>query len=136
MLTVSRDPAVWQPLGRFQNIRWHPGGANGVRSRVLALRTAGFLALFHMLVLRTGPDPISPYLLRFAIEGPARACAIDHAFMRLLDPTLYDNLGPWLAHDRSTALPRDPRDKLHSILLAAGMDVCTLPELIRETSIE
>ena len=87
------------------------------------MKRAGFLALFHMLILRTGPDPISPYLLRAALEGIEAALTIDHAFMRLVDPSLYSSLRPWLEFERGALIPSDPADDLVQLMMQADIDV-------------
>ena len=87
------------------------------------MKKAGFLSLLHMLVLRVGPDPISPWLLLFAMLGHDQACVIDHPFMALVDPELYDSLAPWITHDRTKPIPTNPTQALFHILGAAGIDV-------------
>ena len=109
--------------GRYYTIRWHVGGAQGLRSRQVAMKTSGFLSLLHMVILHTAPDPISPWVLRYAIEGLMGACIIDHAFMQLIDPDLYKTLRPWRLHDQADALPDDPLDGLFQLLTAADVDV-------------
>lgn len=87
------------------------------------MKRAGFVCLLHMVMLRTGPDPISPYLLRTAIEGVDAALIIDHAFMRLVDPSLYESLRPWLEFERNVSLPSDPSDPLWQLIAQADIDV-------------
>ena len=105
---IVADDVHWQARGRYHIIRWHIGGEHGLRSREIAMKRAGFVSLLHMVMLRTGPDPISPYLLRTAIEGADAALVIDHAFMRLVDPSLYESLRPWLEFERNVSLPTHP----------------------------
>ncbi|KAI0744664.1 hypothetical protein C8Q76DRAFT_688012 [Earliella scabrosa] len=110
------------PRGRFHTIRWHIRGSQPLPSRQVAMKTAGFVTLLHMVVSQRGPDPISPWILRYVIKGMMGACTIDHAFMQLLDGNLYKTLAPWLDHDRNALLPTNPQDKLYMLLTAAEID--------------
>ena len=121
---VLSDPSIWQPRGRFHTIRWSAYSLGGLpRSREVKLRVAGFVALLHMLALKAGPDPISPFLLRLAIKGGARAARIDHAFMQLLEPDIYHTLAPWISHSSTQPLPSSAGDPLFSLIVDVGLDV-------------
>ena len=124
MARVLEDTTVWQPRGRFTTLRWSPCTPGTYpRTREIKIKVAGFVALLHMVLFRAGPDPISPFLLRLAIEGRARACTLDPPFLRLLDADMYRLLTPWASYDRTQGLPEDPTHPLMSLLLGTSFDV-------------
>lgn len=114
------DERYWQPHGRFTHIR--PGPA-GFPEREEHYTVCGFFALWHMTALRLGPHPISPFLLRYAIEGRDRALSFDQPFLRLLDSELYDKLLPWAHYAWGTPLPANPLHPLNSLVFSASLDV-------------
>ncbi|KAI0683562.1 hypothetical protein C8Q76DRAFT_804192 [Earliella scabrosa] len=126
--TILANGELWQPMGRFHTIRTHIGGPQGVHEREVSMKTAGFLALMHMAGGHGGPFPASPFLLRHVVEGRS-SCSIDHAFMRLIDPDLYDGLRLWVDHDKSDDLPASPSNPLFALLTAADIDphACSRP---------
>ncbi|KAI0706371.1 hypothetical protein C8Q76DRAFT_748384 [Earliella scabrosa] len=120
---VVADESIWQPRGRFHAIRWGPYSLGALpRHREVKLKVAGYVALLHMIAVKAGPDPVSPFLLRLAIEGGSRASRIDHAFMQLLEPDIYHSLGPWIQHDMTKPLPAAAGDPLFHLIIDVGLD--------------
>lgn len=110
----------WQPHGRYYRIR--PGPAD-LPEREEHLTVCGFFALWHTMALQAGPHPISPFLLRYIIEGRDRACSLDLPFLRLVDPELYERLLPWAQYEWGCPLPANPLDPLNTLLFSASLDV-------------
>lgn len=117
------DERYWQSYGRYVRIR---AGPADFPEREEHLTLCGFFALWHMVAVRVGPHPISPFLLRYVIEGRERACALDLAFLRLIDPELYERLLPWAQYEWGSSLPVNPLDPLNTLLFSASLDVSVI----------
>ena len=117
------DTRLWEPRDRYSSILFYHS-RHSSPSRVLQLKTCGFLSLMHMVATLTGPDPISPFLIRAAIEGRAGTCIIDHAFLRLLSPQTLASLTPFTTIDSDVEQLRNPLNPAGGLLLAANINVC------------
>ncbi|RDX52123.1 hypothetical protein OH76DRAFT_1416737 [Lentinus brumalis] len=118
---ITSQRGCWQPLGRYTTITWFL--KRGVREeRDVALRTAGFLSLLHLVLWLVGPDPISPFALLNILVGRPLTCRYDEAFMLSMDPELAARMEPWKSFDITQPLPRDPTDPLYHLLVAAEID--------------
>ncbi|RPD52498.1 hypothetical protein L227DRAFT_568566, partial [Lentinus tigrinus ALCF2SS1-6] len=127
------DRRYWQPHGRFTVIR--PGPAN-IPEREEHYTLCGFFALWHMIAMGVGPQPISPFLLRYAIEGCERACMLDPAFLRLIDPDLYGGLVPWSDYVWGSPLPADPWHPLNALIFSASLDRHVLSDPPQEAELQ
>ncbi|TFK81813.1 hypothetical protein K466DRAFT_604199 [Polyporus arcularius HHB13444] len=127
------DQRYWHPVGKYFCMR---SGPTGVSDRDDHLATCGFMALMHMIGVGRGPDPMSPFALRYAIEGRDRACVLDPAFIRLIDPMLYAQLAPWAEYEWGSPLPKDPAHKLNSLIFSAGKDTKVFSDPPRRAELE
>ena len=116
---------VWQDVGRYKTVLWSVSDTDVQYERMMQLKTAGFLSIMHMATLMAGPDPVSPFLLRAAIEGTKTCLAIDRPFINRLEPSVHDALVPWMEQDLREPLPRTPRggDLLAHLLFEHGLVV-------------
>ncbi|KAI1783770.1 hypothetical protein LXA43DRAFT_1102144 [Ganoderma leucocontextum] len=129
-----RVPNLWQTRGRYSTIEFRPYAQE--RERGLHLRSCGFLCLLHMVALGAGPDPISPFLLRAAIEDEDVALQIDAALLRLLAPDDFATLIPWISHDKSVPVARNVTTRVASLLMASDINpawVSNSPSILAQT---
>ena len=114
-------PDLWQTRGSYSTIQFLPYAQE--RERTLHLKTCGYLCLLLMVVLQSGPDPISPFLLRAVIEPRESACSADLAFLRVISPEDGQTLMPWISYDKLTSAPIDLTSNVAALLMAADIDV-------------
>ena len=84
----------WKPLNSeegYFTLALRPGVP--ITSRLHHMKACGMLCLLHMFVLRSGPDPVSPFLLEFAING--LRSIMDHEFIATLAPETATRLKAW-----------------------------------------
>ncbi|RDX47053.1 hypothetical protein OH76DRAFT_1419895 [Lentinus brumalis] len=127
------DQRYWHQVGKYFCIRKGPTGSP---ERENHLAVSGFIALLHMVALGRGPDPMSPFLLRYVIEGRELACILDAAFIRLIDPALYAQLTPWTEYEWGSAFPTDPSHKLNSLIFSANQDTKVFSSPPRRAELE
>ncbi|RDX44741.1 hypothetical protein OH76DRAFT_1421217 [Lentinus brumalis] len=118
---IVKQDQYWQSRGRYHTIRWWLNRPRRAE-RDSALQTAGFISLLHFLILETGPDPISPYLIEHMLMGRERTCRIDKYFMRCIDAGLIGALAVWENFDTAKPLPQSMNDPLYQLLIAADVD--------------
>lgn len=123
--SMLADSDLWVQRGRYTTIRFH-SSRMVLPHRYPRLQACGFVAVLHMVTMRAGPDPISPFLLRAAIETRSRACAADVAFLQLLDPEAYQSVIPWVARSRTAPLVVASSSPIGNLLYGANIDVCPL----------
>ncbi|KAL7277990.1 hypothetical protein ACG7TL_007943 [Trametes sanguinea] len=121
---ATADHDLWEPRGQYSSILFH-ASRSVIPTRRARLQACGFLALLHMLVLHAGPDPVSPFLLRAAIEDRSRAMSADPSFLGVLDPDTYNTLAAWVDRDHTSPLHLDPLSPLGQLLMTANIN----PEL-------
>ncbi|KAI9062193.1 hypothetical protein FKP32DRAFT_861807 [Trametes sanguinea] len=122
---ATADHDLWETRGQYLSILFH-ASRSAIPTRRARLQACGFLALLHMLVLHAGPDPVSPFLLRAAIEDRSRAMSADPSFLGVLDPDTYKTLTAWVDRDRSFPLPPDPLSPLGQLLMTANINPRTV----------
>ncbi|TFK82278.1 hypothetical protein K466DRAFT_603805 [Polyporus arcularius HHB13444] len=127
------DERYWKAVGRYRCVR---PGPSGVVERETHLTLCGYFALLQMVSIHVGPLPISPMVLRYAIEGRDAALSFDSMFIRLIDPDLYDRLAPWDEYEWGTALPSDPSHPLITLIFSAGVDVKVFSDPPRHAELE
>lgn len=127
---VVKQDMYWQDRGRYLGIRWLSNKRPVSPARDCILRTSGFLSLMHLVVLESGPDPISPHLIRYVLEGPESLTRVDEPFLRVIDPAVVDALQLWKQFDTSSPLPQHALDPLFQTLAAFDIDVCVLSVLL------
>ncbi|PIL36087.1 hypothetical protein GSI_01747 [Ganoderma sinense ZZ0214-1] len=115
-----RIPNLWQDRGRYSTIQFLP--YIPPQDRILHFMSCGFLCVLHIVALEIGPEPISPFLLRAAIEEVEGALQIDTALLRLLAPEDFETLLPWITHDRSVPLAADITSKVATLLMASEIN--------------
>ena len=116
------DKDLWEPRGRYMSVLFHHS-RRSVPSRQSRLRACGFLALLHMVALHTGPDPISPFLLRASYEERAYALRADVPFLQILSPEASTALAPWVNLDVSTPLDIGSNSAVGRLLYGANINV-------------
>ncbi len=85
-----QDENIGLPVGPFVSITLHGAPEAITANRKVAMKTFGFLCLFHMFALGMGALPVSPFLLHAAIDGRG-AFAFDKIFITELDPQRFDS---------------------------------------------
>ncbi|KAI0351091.1 hypothetical protein OH77DRAFT_1593049 [Trametes cingulata] len=115
------DSDLWEQRDRYKLLILHPS-REMIPSRRARLQACGFLALLHLVTVRTGPDPISPFLLRLALEGHARAMSLDVPFLQRLSPETYTALLPWAERDPTLPLDMSPQSPIGQLLYAANIN--------------
>ncbi|CDO71247.1 hypothetical protein BN946_scf184908.g4 [Trametes cinnabarina] len=118
---ATADHDLWEIRGHYASILFHVS-RSVIPTRHARLQACGFLALLHMVVVHIGPDPVSPFLLRAAIEDHSRAMAMDQSFLGTLDPGTYKALGAWRERDSSAPLKPGPLSELGQLLMAANIN--------------
>ena len=112
---------LWQTRGPYSTLQFLPFAQE--RERTVDLQTCGFICLLHMVALGSGPEPVSPFLLRAIIEPREVACKVDISLLRLLSPDDFATLAPWISRDKSQRLSEDVTSKVASLLMASDIDV-------------
>ncbi|KAL7283534.1 hypothetical protein ACG7TL_002968 [Trametes sanguinea] len=107
-----------------------------IPARRARLQACGFLVLLHMVVLHAGPDPISPFLLRAAIEDRSRAMVADSSFLGVLDPDTYKTLAPWIQHSRMSPWQLEPLSPLGQLLMTANINPLGLSHAPSEAELQ
>lgn len=120
---MTAESDLWtQRSGRYMSLRFH-SSRMVLPQRYARLQACGFMVMLYMVNLRSGPDPISPFLLRAVIETRARACAVDMAFLRLLDPEVHQSILPWVTRDRNSPLSASLGSEIGGLLCSVNIDV-------------
>ncbi|KAJ3011463.1 hypothetical protein NUW54_g2161 [Trametes sanguinea] len=118
---VLEDRDLWETRGRYSSILFHPS-RGVIPARYVRLQVCRFLALLHMVHLHAGPEPISPFLIRAAIEERQHALALDAPFLRLLEPDMYMAVASWAERDRMTVPNTSPQTPIGQLLYAANIN--------------
>ncbi|KAJ2973809.1 hypothetical protein NUW54_g11995 [Trametes sanguinea] len=132
---VTGDGDLWEMRGQYASILFH-ASHSAIPVRRARLRACGFLSLLHMVVLHAGPDPISPFLLRAAIEDRSRAMSADASFLRVLDPDTYKALAPWVERDQMSPLRLEPLSPLGQLLMSANINPLGLSHTPSEAELQ
>ncbi|KAI0360820.1 hypothetical protein OH77DRAFT_1418840 [Trametes cingulata] len=116
------DADLWEQRDHYKSILFHPS-RQAIPGRRVRLQACGFLALLHMVLVRAGPDPISPFLLRMMFEdSPASAMSLDAPFLQRLSPETYAALAPWAERDRAVPPDMSPQSPIGQLLYAANIN--------------
>lgn len=121
-LMIGESDLWTQRSGRYMSLRFH-SSCMVLSQRYARLQAYGFMTMLYMVNLRSGPDPVSPFLLRAVIETRARACAADTAFLRLLDPEVHQSILPWVMRDRNSPLKAEVGSAIGGLLCSVNIDV-------------
>lgn len=95
ILLLTHEEAHWRPLGMYRTLNMHPS-FDPIPERQTAFLACGVLALLHLVLLKSGPDPISPFLMHLVMDG-RQTFTIDSNFLSALEPDLSKRLAPWVA---------------------------------------
>lgn len=86
------DPNVKES---YKRIHWHGSYSHPNQLRTARLMSHGVLALLHIIQVEAAPEPISPHLLLYALDGPD-SFLMDPAFLKYIDIETYKRVEPWI----------------------------------------
>ncbi|KAI0040830.1 hypothetical protein FA95DRAFT_1611482 [Auriscalpium vulgare] len=124
MIKCATRPSFWRPTALFAVPDLHPS-TDIIPSRQLAFQQFGLLCFFYMVLTQSGPDPVSPFLIQYIVDG-RDAFNIDAEFIRLIDPQILRTLEPWMAWRRNPVYPIPPTSELGLLLGEANISVNSL----------
>ncbi|KLO14057.1 hypothetical protein SCHPADRAFT_939839 [Schizopora paradoxa] len=128
---VADKQGRWcEQVGEYYTLCFH-GGDQLPAERIMEFKVFGCICALHMVLLRCGPDPMSPFLFYLVVDGRI-AFSLDMKFIAVLDADSVRILKPLQDWDGKGASVQDGRSDLYDLLTAADISVKTISAVVPE----